>query len=361
MKEPLHQSAQARRCPGLRSLSRLVPLLLLVAALGPVAAAAQSALYVGEVPVDAVDPERAPMLDALNQVLVRVTGRVGEDLVTELGLRADEAAELSLGRQYRRVQRPGDDGTIEDRRVLRVDFDPAGVAALLDRAGLPRWGEERPEILLWVVSEDVSESGYSVDDPIIEAAADHAAFVYGLPVILPILDASDRIEVTPADVRGGFTGTAVPAARRYGADGIAMLDLRRNGPFWTGRWTWRLGEGEQTFQRSGADRAEVVELGLARIAESLASRFAVVPGERHVRRVVVTGIDRAAEFAEVRGRLGRLTGVEQVRVVAASADRIEFELATTAEGLRRRIDLAGGLAFVRHDLASGTLVYRLDW
>ncbi|MDX1626530.1 MAG: DUF2066 domain-containing protein, partial [Wenzhouxiangellaceae bacterium] len=193
------------------------------------------------------------------------------------------------------------------------------------------------------------------------AAADHAAFVYGLPVILPILDASDRIEVTPADVRGGFTGTAVPAARRYGADGIAMLDLRRNGPFWTGRWTWRLGEGEQTFQRSGADRAEVVELGLARIAESLASRFAVVPGERHVRRVVVTGIDRAAEFAEVRGRLGRLTGVEQVRVVAASADRIEFELATTAEGLRRRIDLAGGLAFVRHDLASGTLVYRLDW
>ena len=120
-------------------------MLLAVAGLsGPVAA--QQQLYVGEAVVaDDRSGARAPILDALNQVLVRLTGRVGEDVVASLGLDSDQASALALGRQFKRVEVPAAGGGMAEQRRLSVDFDPSSVDRLIDEAGLLRWGSERPD------------------------------------------------------------------------------------------------------------------------------------------------------------------------------------------------------------------------
>jgi hypothetical protein len=166
--------------------------------------------------------------------------------------------------------------------------------------------------------------------------------------------------VTPSDIRGGFAGVADAARQRYGADGVILLDLRQGPQFWTGRWVWRLGEIEQSFSRSGATPNEVIELGLARIAGSLAARFAVRPDVEERRRVVVSGIDRPIHYAEVRGFLGGLTGVQSLRLLEAEGNTLTFELDSSADGLQQRIELSGLLRFERHDLVSGTLYYALN-
>jgi len=323
---------------------------------------AQAELYTGEAVVDErQSAETEPILDALNQVLVRLTGRVGENLVARLELDLERAVGLALGRQFTRVEIPGKNGSSIQQRRLRVDFDPASVNRLLEEAELPRWGSERPELLLWIVVEGERGARYLERDRLLHHAIDEFAFRYGIELTRPILDASDRVEVTPADVRGGFTGVATQAMERYGADGVIMLDLRPNRSFWTGRWAWRIGNQENAFQRSGQNRREVVELGLGRIAESLAARFAVSPVGDGARRLVVSGIETPAHYTEVQRFLESLTGVESVRVIAGRDSALTFAVRTSTDGLRQRIDLTGPLEFQRHDLADGTLYYQFSF
>lgn len=337
-------------------------ILLLALAGWPGWAAAQDDLYVGEAVVDdSAAAARDPILDALNQVLVRLTGRVGEDLVATLGLDRNQASALAMGRQFTRVEVPTEaDSTIStiEQRRLRVDFDPNSINRLLDESDLPRWGSERPELLLWIVVDGERGAEYLERDLLLQHTIDELAFRYGIELPRPILDASDRLEVTPADIRGGFTGVATAAMRRYGADGVIMLDLRPNRGFWTGRWAWRIGDRESAFERSGAQRREVVELGLGRIAESLAARFAVRSAANGEHRLVVSDIETAAHYIEVRRFLENLTGVESVRVVTARDSSMTFSIRSSTDGLRQRIALTGPLEFEHHDLAAGTLYYR---
>jgi len=320
----------------------------------------QEQLYVGEAVVEP-DPaarDRQPLLDALNQVLVRLTGQVGANLVETLDIDAGRAGDLALGRQFRRVEVPAADGSTRQQRRLRVDFDPDAVNRLLDQAGLQRWGSERPELLFWIVVEGRRGAEYLAEDRRLQYVIDELAFRYGIGLTRPILDANDRVEVAPADVRGGFTAVAGNAVRRYGADGVIMLDLRPNRDFWTGRWAWRIGDSESAFQRSGAEPREVLELGLGRIAESLAARFSVRPSAGMAQRLVVSGLETPAHYNEVQRFLENLTGVESVRVVAAKGSAMTFSVRSVTDGLRQRIELTGPLKFQRHDLAAGTLHYR---
>ncbi|MBS3743564.1 MAG: DUF2066 domain-containing protein [Wenzhouxiangellaceae bacterium] len=341
------------------NIPRIIMLVLALAG-GSGWAAAQDRLYVGEAVIEEASAmrDRPPLLDALNQVLVRLTGQVGADLVATLEIDAERAGDLALGRQFRRVEVPGDDRGDREQRRLRVDFDPAAVNRLIEEAGLQRWGSERPEMLLWIVTEGRRGAEFLEQDRRLQHTIDELAFRYGIELTRPILDASDRVDVTPADVRGGFTGVAVDAMRRYGADGVIMLDLRPNRDFWTGRWAWRIADSESTFQRSGAARGEVLELGLGRIAESLAARFSVRPTANTAQRVVVSGIETPAHYNEVQRFLENLTGVESVRVLGAVGSAMTFSVRSSTDGLRQRIELTGPLEFQHHDLAAGALHYR---
>jgi len=202
------------------------------------------------------------------------------------------------------------------------------------------------------------EGGYvnDPDDP--GGATNHGVTIHTMRRLGMDLDGDGQ--VTPADVRGGFTGVATAAMRRYGADGVIMLDLRPNRDFWTGRWAWRIGDQESAFQRSGAGRAEVVELGLGRIAEALSARFAVRPSGGGEHRLVVGGIETSAHYNEVQEFLEALTGVDSVRVTSASDATMTFSVRASTDGLRQRIELTGPLEFLRHDLATDTLFYRFS-
>ncbi|GAB4169426.1 MAG: hypothetical protein Kow0020_03180 [Wenzhouxiangellaceae bacterium] len=332
--------------------------LCLICAAAAAAPDSLRSLYVGVAPAEQPDAAR----QALNQVLVRLTGRVGADLVQTLEIGQARAESMIVGRMYREAEQIDADGKIRRQRLLELEFDPRAVNAVLEQAGLARWGQaERPVLLVWVAVERDSVPELAEGDALLEQALDSAAFRYGLELVRPILDARDRLEVTAADIRGGFIDVALDAMRRYGAGGVVFLDLRRGEAWWSGRFTWRVGELEQSFERSGADPAEVIDRGIGRIAETLAARFAVRYDTERPVRLVVAGLQLPSQYLEVRRFLERLTGVRQVRVLGAEADRMEFEVITATHDLRSRIELAGPLQFERAEPGTGRLHYRFSF
>ena len=335
--------------------------LIIAFALLTESAGADSALYVGELPVQTETGERVPTRAVLNQVLVRLTGQIGSDLVAQMGLEPSQIEDIVLTRQFRQIAIPQPDGRLIEQRSQRIEFDATAVNRLIDQAGLPRWGRERPNMLLWIVVDRDGSADYLSEDAYIDHAIERAAFRYGLNLLRPILDARDRIEVSPSDVRGGFTDVALPAMRRYGASGIVMLDLRSHRNFMTGRWAWRLDELERAFERSGADPAEVIDLGLSRIAAALGNRYAVRAGPTGTQRVVVSGVANSLHYAEILEYLNSLTGIESLRVLSSGREGIEFELVTSTGELESRIALSDLLEFERRDPIAGTLYYRLVW
>ncbi len=329
---------------GIMRLNQLPHLLLLLAAfclLLPSALARD--LYVGETPLaEGEDVTPAALLRTLDQVLVRLTGMVDESPVARLGLGASDVRSLLQSQQRVRLDRLDESGNPRTELRLRAEFYSTAVDDLLQRHQLPRLGQERPAILLWVAVDAEGESAELADDPLLEQQVRDQARRYGLDVIRPLGDAMDMAEVRLADIRGGFIDAAVPGAQRYGAGVAAMLDLREQDGYWTGRWTWRLDGRDGGMTLTADSPGRLIELGMQRVLEALASRYAVLIGENGggLQRIIVEGIVDPVQYAEVLSFLGGLSVVQQLRVVGAQGRQVEFELALAGGGLDDAISLS---------------------
>jgi uncharacterized protein len=346
-----------------RSLPNL--LVLFVLALVFIAPAAMARdLYTGET----VLPEggridNQALLRALDEVLVRLTGQVEQSPVESLGLGPGDVNRLIQTRHTVRRDRLEEDGeTVQELRA-RVQFDEPAINRLLREHRIPRWGRERPAILLWMAVDDEDGVAFA-DDPWLETVVAEQARRLGLDIVYPLGDALDMAEVTLADIRGGFLGSAISAADRYGTGVIAMLDLRMEGgldqPIWSARWSWRVGGRDGGLQHTGLYRDMLVRRGLERLAVAMAGRYAIrdAEGEGRLRRLLVEGIVDDVQFAEVRSYLDNLGIVEDVRIVAARNRSLEFELALSGEGLEQFLEMGGLL--VRDGPAVGDVLhYRL--
>ncbi|QOC21722.1 DUF2066 domain-containing protein [Wenzhouxiangella sp. AB-CW3] len=340
----------------------VVSFLLALVLLAPVVLA--SDLYTGE----AVLPDDGGMDDravrrALDEVLLRLTGQVEHSPVESLALGSAEINNLVQARHTVRRDRLQESGETVTELRARVEFDQRAVDRLLREHGMPRWGRERPAILLWMAVED-EEGATFAEDPWLEAVVAEQARRLGLDIVWPLGDALDMAEVALADIRGGFLDSAMPAARRYGSQVVAMLDLRKepalDSPIWSARWYWRVGGADAGLQHTGLYRDMLIQRGMERLASAMASRYAVreSEGDSGVRRIRVEGIVDDVHFAEVQSYLADLSVVEDLRVVRAGGRSLEFELELGGEGLEQFLEM-GGLVDRAGPPDGDVLLYRL--
>jgi len=347
-----------------------MPRILTFLALLPLltASTAAASLYTGEVAVESDSRTSvAEQLDALDRVLARLTGRFDDSLVAELNLGARDLDDLVLSRQLVRRDVVNEEGVSEQALRLQVEFDEPSINELLERRNLPRWGRERPAVLLWAVIEGRRGTRF-VEDPRLEYVIQDQARRVGLDVLRPLGDAMDLAEISLQDVRGGFLGSAEPSAQRYGAGVIAMLDLRLQrpdpeAPLWTGRWRWRV-DGQDSGLDHSAERPEaLVRSGLQRLASTLAARYAVVDlADEPVRRqVTVHGIVDEVQYAEVLRYIGNLSVVEDVRVVSAQDRQITLEVLSGGQDFEAYLAMGGLLERQRaRGESDGQLHFRLS-
>ena len=300
-----------------------------------------------QIEVDAAGRDRvardAALQQALSEVLVRVTGAV--ETVADPAARALLKKPGRFVEQYRFRRQPGQAGQPAQLR-LWVQFDGVSLAREIRHAGLPYWGRERPDVLVWLAVDDRGQR-YLVSESSENAAAAallQAAGRRGLPLTLPLMDLEDQRAVSFTDVWGGFVGSVRDASRRYRPQVILLgrLERSRHAADWRAEWTL-LADGDNRSWRSHADTlSAAVTQGIAGTGEMLAMQYAVVSADASLRALVVEDVRGLADYARVMRYLAALAPVENVQVKRVSAGEVEFDLQLSADAHSLRQVIALG-------------------
>ena len=162
---------------------------------------------------------------AFKQVMIKITGN--KDALQNPGVKAALRTPQAYLRSYR--------FDFQEGEILYVaEFDKIKLNELLQREGLPLWGERRPETLLWMATED-SESGERqlLDETTPSEMREHLsakAKERGLPLSFPLMDLTDRTTISIYDVWGRFVQSLTQASHRYSVDNVIGARVYKNEP-----------------------------------------------------------------------------------------------------------------------------------
>jgi len=293
-----------------------------LACLGGSVAHAVSVTDLYEVTMPIEQSRDTAFVDALKAVAVRVTGR------RDAGLRLGPAA--NSPRQY--VQR----FAFTSDNQLQVAFDSGSVDRLLNEAGLPIWGRERPAtlVLLSVPGPDGTPSWVDASYP--SAERDLMAKIArqrGLPLAWPSLSSQDRAALNAA------TSVTAPElaelAARSNANAILLGHGRRDG---SGALVvnWTLAGDDGTPQASGP-----VDEGVHLAADTFGRLYAASGASLGSVGVEVAGIRNLDDYAATLNYLEGMTLVRSVALEQVVGDTMRLQLAVRGDvtTLRRALAL----------------------
>jgi uncharacterized protein len=324
--------------PARRHRLWLAPLLLCIAQLS--AAADIGSLYEVNVPLrgsgDAA--QSRAFAEAMEAVLVRVTGRRNAPTAPGLANLVDQAPRYV--RSFRRA--PGG--------LLAVSFDGGAIEQAVAAAGLPFWAADRPATLVWLVLErgGAQEMATVAARGPERRAIELAASQRGLPLTWPVGDAADDPRLRIDQAASGDVAALREAAGRYGVEGI-LVGRPAGG---STRWTF-VGAGE-TREAQGS-----LEDGVHLAADRYAAALAVAGGaQRNEVTLEVTGIHSAAAYAEASRQLESLELVRGVVVREVRPDTVVYVLTVRGDDAGLRRALAAGGRFVPAGSAPTGPVFR---
>lgn len=333
--------------PRIHYFSLLSAICLFWLATPPLQAVPVAGLHEGEAVVadESAEQRDKALGEAFRQVMVKLTGD------PKLLERPEVKQATALAGQYVRQFRYLTDGTgAAAARRIRFQFDGAALSGWLRQAGLPEWGQDRTQPLVWLVQEEAKQRWViAPEDPNSPYhALKEGASVRGLPVLTPLMDLQERSNGLTEKLWSGSAVEVVSLSQRYQPDVVLV------GRFtflaedrWEARWTlYRNGKGED-WSDYAKTPAEAARNGVDKVAGMLASGQAKVtqhvPPEQLVIRV--QGVTGPAGQARVSEHLRQLPPVEESK-----------PLETGIDFLTLRLSVRGGKAALEQAIAAGALL-----
>ena len=263
------------------------------------------------------------MRAALARVLIRVAGNAAVAADDELRQGLIDRAP-SLVNRFHFLKRDGPEGP-----RIQAQFDAEGVREGLWQAGWPVWGALRPGLLVWVAQRDGGSLELVGPDssPEVFEALRQAAQQRGLPLVLPLMDGTDRRNLAGRDLLMEDWAAIGEASERYEAGAIVVLRLATGRDGTRAEWVLRDREGNYAFTTRGSQPEEALADGMQSVLEGLARKHAVRPGGASSVQVTVDGIQGLAEFARVERALGQLVAVQELAPKRLIGDKAGFQLA----------------------------------
>jgi hypothetical protein len=303
------------------------------------------------------DSERADAFRrGLNQVLKRV---VRTEDFTAVSARSGLAKPESFLTQFEYIGESRD-----GRPILRMDFDAKRIQEVLRKRGVEVWGSERPDILVWIVTENNQQTQlFSPEfmpdlDRILRELADET----GLPIETPLGDLTDQQALRASDIVVGNESKIREASARY--ESRVILAGRLAAKSERGLETyWRLylGPRQEYWQAKAADLREALNLGIAGAYTHLAAWSVPVSGDVDTLALRVLGIDSLDDTNRVTAYLGKLSPVTKVEWLAIGTGDAAFRVSVRGgrETLERALVLDDLLQPEASDPNSSELIYRL--
>lgn len=281
------------------------------------------------VSTQSVRERRSASQDALAEVFIRASGKatvVQNQAIQALLSRPDRFI-LSFGYQ----SLPADDEGGQQGFLLTLDFDAVQINQSLRTAGLPVWGDNRPELLLWWAVEDEQGRRLVNSDNDINSVRtmQRHAKRRGIPTAWPLLDLQDRSLVKTSDVWGFYLDKMASASKRYGSQAVIIGRARQAATGrWFGRWFVLLNGQQYRLEGDGSDLNAVMQEAMDFAADKIAEQYAEIKtteggGELMLK---VTDVNSLADYADLNNYLGGLSVVGQVTVKAVHQRTIWYAL-----------------------------------
>ncbi|MBU2115864.1 MAG: DUF2066 domain-containing protein [Gammaproteobacteria bacterium] len=288
-------------------------ILLCLAALcsGRLSAAQINDLYLADVP--AVETVSEWQQEAFRQVLSKVTGQPDMDKQPQIAEELRRAA--GYIKQFEAVRSA-------DGNRMRVLLDASKVNKLLQQHNIAVWGALRPDILLWLVQQQGSQRQFvrQSEHPL-NLALQQTFSQSALPLMLPLYDIDDLLNLSETDVWAGFWQPINQASARYNADVVvvATVEQMQLDGLTTHRLSWQRQDDNRVLRDElTADSEErLMQAFTGKLAQQLAGRYATVLSQTQSQFVLqVNGLSDFAAIVQVQKLLQQLVGVSDVTINA---------------------------------------------
>jgi hypothetical protein len=286
-------------------------------------------IYQASVPVASQsDADRVAALQkGLEQVLIEVSGN-SHILDNNAKLKASLAHAEDIVQQYSYATPPQAPKITPYLFIVR--FEPEEVNRLLRDAGTATWGQNRPLILVWLAYEAPGHPADIVDtaDKNMQVLFKNSARQRGLPLIFPVMDASEVVQLNVGDVLNKAMPVLKLASVRYASHAILIGHLTQTAVGVASDWQLILGPDQWAWSIAGKDPTEVFTGLVNNISDKLAERYSAVVTnavQSHV-TLQVTGLKQQTDLADLMKYLQQLTPVADVQLKSVAGDAIILDV-----------------------------------
>ena len=242
----------------------------------------------------------------------------------------------------------------ETQAVIELAFDQPRIDQLLADSRLPVWGAERAAVLVWLV-EEKSGQRHIINDmshPVMAQVSSQAQ-QRGMPLLWPLLDIEDQLNVDAGALWGLFKDQIQLASARYQADAVLVGRMYQDDELkWQLRWNFWLGDSEQQWSAQGHQLNALVSPVQDRLAASLVAKFAmplaIGVSQDSMVSLVVEQVNSLDDYEALQRLLRGLSGVRTIQLVRATGQTLEYRLAieASASQIKATLDLTRSLSSI---------------
>lgn len=150
----------------------------------------------------------------------------------------------------------------------------------------------------------------------------------GLPINFPMADFEDDFALQPSELLQRDFSRVGAASARYNNDVVlAGQAVQTSDGSWIGQWRFNLDGLWREFEVLGASKATFLAVGVNRVADALAEKYAVVNDTDHTSLSLrILGLQGYAEYAAINSYLNGLTVIEKADVDLLDGDLVVFKI-----------------------------------
>lgn len=224
---------------------------------------------------------------------------------------------------------------------LNLRFNEAMINNLLHKIGRSTLGKNREHVLLWLVQDNAPAPTFIANGPndVIAKKINSLATSYGVPIILPLVDLTERLFISEQDILNANVQPLQLAAERYSTNTILLGKIKQDGEVWHCEWRLVVNQHQSAWDSVSNNLDAELEAMINNLADRLIAtkqmiqqNAAVVSQDIVVR---IKGVYSVNDYAKVIDHLKRLQAVKQVEIGTITGAYATFLI--QAEGGKQQV------------------------
>lgn len=285
-------------------------------------------LYEAKVPVaeQNADIQSQAIKTGFNDVLARVSG--------DADIAKKPAINTALGTAQTYLQQFSYIQDTTGQRYLMMTFQEPAVRGLLQQAGEPVWGTDRPRVLAWVAIDGQQGKALlgnqSFDD--YSRGLTQEALRMGLPLQLPLMDLEDLSNVSFDDVWQNRGSVLQKASARYSTSILLVGKITAptaQGGAWQGNWILSKNGQDTTWTTTASSAEQATAQAADWVSHQLAGTYALAAkdsGETQHILLAVYGVNGLESYNKISAYLSQLSSVKSLETASLSPDHVIFNI-----------------------------------